>query len=172
MIYGHCKGAGKVVIYLTLVEHMKENGCEPNIHTYNPLMNGFHKKNDLIQIRKLRGYTMKSTMHVYQPIVLVDDMKLNNVITMDYNNALIVRFICRRMGACSEFLSMDSSALVINFSLPPKGFHFHLRLDVEVTIYKHSIISSRNLLHLYLGHGFIGYLIKLLIYHSRFHVNK
>ena len=63
-------------------------------------------------------------------------MKLNNVITIAYN-------------ACSEFVSMDSSALVINFSLPHKGFHFHLRLDVEVTS-KHSIISSRYLLHLYL----------------------
>ena len=62
---GHCKG-GKVVIYLTLVEHMKENGCDQaNIHTYNPLMNVFHKENDLIQIRRLRRNTMKSTMHVY-----------------------------------------------------------------------------------------------------------
>ena len=64
---GHCK-RGKVVIYIALVENMKENGCDqPNIHTnYNPLMNGFHKENDLIQIRRLRGYTMKSTsMHVY-----------------------------------------------------------------------------------------------------------
>ena len=61
---GHRKG-GKVVIYLSLVEHMKENGCEPNIHTYNPLMNGFHKENDLIQIiRRLRVYTMKSTMYI------------------------------------------------------------------------------------------------------------
>ena len=102
---GHCKG-GKAVIYLALVEHMKENGCDqPYIHNYinNPLMNGFHKENDLIQIRKLRGYTMKSTMHVYYPIVLVDDMNLNNVITMAYN-ALIVRFnICRRMGEVSFF---------------------------------------------------------------------
>ena len=66
MIYGHCIG-GKVVIYLALVEHMKEKyGCDqPNTHTYNPLMNGFHKENDLIQIRRLRGYTMKSTMDVY-----------------------------------------------------------------------------------------------------------
>ena len=67
LIYGHCKG-GQVVIYLALVEHMKENGCDqPNINhnNYNPLMNGFHKENDLIQIRSLRGYTMKSTMHVY-----------------------------------------------------------------------------------------------------------
>ena len=47
---GHCKG-GKVAIYLALVEHMKENGCDqPNIHTYNPLMNGFHKGNELIQM--------------------------------------------------------------------------------------------------------------------------
>ena len=63
---GHCKG-GKIVIYLALVEHMKENDCDqPDIHTYNnPLMNGFHKENDLIQIRRLRGYTMKSTIHVY-----------------------------------------------------------------------------------------------------------
>ena len=60
---GKCKG-GKVVVYLALVEHMKENGCEENIHTYNPLMNGFHKENDLIHIRRLRGYTMKSTMYI------------------------------------------------------------------------------------------------------------
>ena len=62
---GHCKG-GKFVIYISLVEHMKENGCDqPNIYTYNPLMNGFHKENDLIQIiRRLRGYTMKSTMYI------------------------------------------------------------------------------------------------------------
>ena len=63
---GHCKG-GKVVIYLALVEHMKENDCDqPNIHAYinNPLMNGFHKEKDLIQIRRLRGYTMKSTMYI------------------------------------------------------------------------------------------------------------
>ena len=63
LIYGHCKG-GKVVIYLALVEHMKENGYEPNIHTYNPLMNGFHKENDLIEIRRFKGYTMKSTMYI------------------------------------------------------------------------------------------------------------
>ena len=63
LIYGHSKG-GKVVIYLALVEHMKENGCEPNIHTYDPLMNGFHEENDLIQIRRLRGYTMKSIMYI------------------------------------------------------------------------------------------------------------
>ena len=60
---GHCKG-GKVVICLALVEHMKENGYELNIHTYDPLMNGFHKENDLIQIRRLREYTMKSTMYI------------------------------------------------------------------------------------------------------------
>ena len=40
--------------------------------------------------------------HVYYPIVSVDDMKLNNVITMAYN-ALIVRFICRSMGEVSFF---------------------------------------------------------------------
>ena len=85
-------------------------------------------------------------------------------------NALIVSFICRRMGAVSLF-HLHSSALVINFSLPPKGCHFHLRLDVEVTISKHSIISNRYVLHLYLG-GFTSYLIKLLIYHSRSHVNN
>ena len=62
---GHWKG-GKVVIYLALVEqYMKENGCDkPNIHTYNPLMNEFHKENDLIQITRLRGYTLKSTMYI------------------------------------------------------------------------------------------------------------
>ena len=37
----------------------------------------------------------------YYPIV-VDDMKLNNVISMD-SKALIVRFICRRMGTMSLF---------------------------------------------------------------------
>ena len=100
---GHCK-EGKIVIYHALVDHMKENGCDqPNIHTNNLLMNGFHKENDLIQIRRLRGYTMKSTMHVYYPSKPVDDMKLNNVITMAYN-ALIVRFnICTRMGEVSFF---------------------------------------------------------------------
>ena len=57
---GHGKG-GKVAIYLALVDHMKENGCDqPNIHTYNPLMNVFHNEKDLIQIiRRLRGYTIK-----------------------------------------------------------------------------------------------------------------
>ena len=96
----------------------------------------------------------------------VDDMKLNNVISMA-SKALIVRFICRRMRTMSLFQWIQ-----VHFSLPHKGCHFHLRLDVEVTISKHSIISSQYLLHLiYLG-GFTGYLIKLLIYHSRSHVNK
>ena len=63
LINGHCRG-GKVVIYLALVEHTKENGCEPNINTYNPLMNGFHKENDWIQIRRLRAYTMKLNMYI------------------------------------------------------------------------------------------------------------
>ena len=93
----------------------------------------------------------------------MDDMKLNNVITMSYN-ALFVMFILYNNGGSEFVISMDSSALVINFILPPKGCHFHLRLYVEVTISKHSIISSRCLLHLYLG-GFTGYLIKILIYH-------
>ena len=71
---GHCKG-GKVVIYLALVEHMKENGCEPSIHNYKTLMNGFHKENYYLQIRRLRVYTMKSTMYTMQlnslvPVVL------------------------------------------------------------------------------------------------------
>ena len=63
---GHCKG-GKVVVYLALVDHMKENGCDqPKIHTYitNPSMNGFQKENHLIQLGRLRGYTMESTMYI------------------------------------------------------------------------------------------------------------
>ena len=63
-------------------------------------------------------------------------MKLNNVISIDCEVYLY-------KDVDSEFVSMDSSALVINFSLQHKGCHFHLRLDVEVTISKHSIISSR-----------------------------
>ena len=63
---GHCKG-GKVVIYVALVEHMKENGCDqPNIHTnYNPLMNGFHKENDLTQIRGWEGLPWNRTTCMY-----------------------------------------------------------------------------------------------------------
>ena len=57
---GYCKG-GKVVIYLALVENMKENGCEPNIHTDKLLMNGFHKENDLIQIRRPSGVDLYVT---------------------------------------------------------------------------------------------------------------
>ena len=71
----------------------------------------------------------------------------------------------------SDFVSMDSSALVINFSLPPKGFHFHLRLDVEVTIFKHSIISSWYLLHLYLG-VFTGYSNYLYIIQGLMSISK
>ena len=63
LIYGHCKG-GKAGIYLALVDHMKENNCEPHIHAYNPSMNEFHKENDLIQRKRLIGYTIKSTMHI------------------------------------------------------------------------------------------------------------
>ena len=51
LIDGYCRG-GKVAIALTLVEWMKENGCEPNIHAYNALMNAFLQGKSSIRGRK------------------------------------------------------------------------------------------------------------------------
>ena len=64
---------GNVVIYHALVEHMKENGCD------------------------------QPKIHTYINNPLMDGFhKENDFITMAYN-ALIVMFICRRMGGVSLF---------------------------------------------------------------------